>query len=192
MVSNIFSQSTQSSSLGKPGSRQKAHTGCQRLLTQNKWAVVAWEVSGKVEDREQVQVPDLISQEPAKAGSSRPSYKGLCISPATTLFTGVWGTAERMSFPGIIWPCLYLRGICCSSKRRSHRIGSVTGCLISADEVLTTASWPSLPVGYSEHGLKFLPLDDSCLHSLQQTSIDWAEAIGTDHRGGILQVSLIQ
>lgn len=115
-----------------------------------------------------------------------------CISPATTLFTGVWGTAERMSFPGIIWPCLYLRGICCSSKRRSHRISSVTGCLISADEVLTSVSWPSLPDGYSEHGLKFLPLDDSCLHSLQQTSIDWAEAIGTDHRGGILQVSLIQ
>lgn len=63
-----------------------------------------------------------------------------CISPATTLFIGVWGTAEGMSFPRIIQPCLYLRGFCCSSTRRRHRISSVTGCSISADEVLTTAS----------------------------------------------------
>lgn len=55
-----------------------------------------------------------------------------CISPATTV--------EKMSFPGIIWQCLYLRGNCRSSMRHSHGISSVTSCLISADKEPTAAS----------------------------------------------------
>lgn len=130
------------------------------------------------------------SQEPAKAGSSRPSDKGLTLAQPPLCFIGVWGTWKKMSFSRIVWQCLYLQENCWFSMRHSHKISSVTGCLIAATLRCSPLLPEYLPVGSLEHGLNFLPLDESCLHSSQQTSIDLAGVIGTDHRE--IYISLVQ
>lgn len=61
-----------------------------------------------MDDSRKAEHPGASSKEPAKAVSSRSSYKAPALAQLPLWSTGVWGTAEKMSFPGISWQCLYL------------------------------------------------------------------------------------